>query len=92
MELFFNAKDRFKKDKLVTSLNGFSVVALRSFLENISEPALFWLFGHYSAGIKTEWDMNFLVFEELHSKFGLSIIYFLLTMPSVLLVMMIHQI
>ncbi|OIO19907.1 MAG: hypothetical protein AUJ23_01135 [Candidatus Magasanikbacteria bacterium CG1_02_32_51] len=46
--LFNNAKNKFFNDKNVEILHGDSGVVLTKLMQQINEPALFWLDGHYS--------------------------------------------
>jgi len=68
-DLFKNAKKRFKDDKNVILELGDSGKVLRKVLQQIDEPAIFWLDGHYSAGITAKGDKECPIFEELDSIF-----------------------
>lgn len=48
-ELADKAKKRFSNDKNVTIVQGDSSIELKSLLNNIKEPVLFWLDWHYSS-------------------------------------------
>lgn len=50
-DLFQNAKKRFINQKNITILQGDSGEVIRQVLTQVHEPCLFWLDGHYSAGI-----------------------------------------
>lgn len=49
--LFENAKEKFKNDRNVTIIQGDSGKVLPQILKDINTSALFWLDGHFSAGI-----------------------------------------
>ena len=68
-DLFKNAKKRFKDDKNVFLELGDSGKVLRKVLQQIDEPAIFWLDGHYSAGITAKGEKECPIFEELDSIF-----------------------
>lgn len=68
-DLFKNAKKRFKDDKNVILELGDSGKVLRKVLQQIDEPAIFWLDGHYSAGITAKGEKECPIFEELDSIF-----------------------
>jgi hypothetical protein len=70
VELFNKAVLRFKNDKNVVILQGDSGKVLPEVLSNIEEPAIFWLDGHYSAGITAKGDKECPIFEELDAIFG----------------------
>jgi len=64
-ELFLNAVNRFEEYSHVQILKGDSGIVLKKLLKEISEPALFWLDGHYSSGITAKSDKNTPIIEEL---------------------------
>lgn len=64
-ELFEAAKKRFKKDKNVKIIHGDSGNVLKSLMGEIDSPAIFWLDGHYSAGVTAKGDKECPIFEEL---------------------------
>jgi hypothetical protein len=68
-DLFRKAKRRFEKDKKITIVHGDSGKVLPQILNKISEPAIFWLDGHYSAGITAKGDKDCPIFEELNAIF-----------------------
>jgi hypothetical protein len=68
-ELFEKAKKRFKKDKNIQIVQGDSGKVLPEVIKNLSEPSIFWLDGHYSAGITAKGDKDCPIFEELESIF-----------------------
>ncbi len=49
-ELYDKARDRFKDDEHIRLVHGDSEVELGRIVNEICQPALFWLDGHYSAG------------------------------------------
>ncbi|MCK4816324.1 hypothetical protein KA005_11195 [bacterium] len=49
-QLYKQARSRFRHDKHITILHGDSGEVLPAVLEEIKQPCLFWLDGHYSAG------------------------------------------
>lgn len=65
IELFNKATKRFKNDKNVTIVQGDSGKVLPKILSNINEPTIFWLDGHYSAGITAKGAKDCPIFEEL---------------------------
>ncbi|MBC8052890.1 MAG: hypothetical protein H7Y13_07485 [Sphingobacteriaceae bacterium] len=64
-DLHLRAIERFKDDKCVTILQGDSGIVLKDLLSQINQPALFWLDGHYSAGITAKSDKNTPVLAEI---------------------------
>ncbi len=64
-ELYKQAVKRFYKAKNVEIIKGDSGVELRNVLNKISEPALFWLDGHYSAGNTAKGIKDTPILEEL---------------------------
>lgn len=70
INLFNEAKKRFKEDKNVTIVQGDSGKVLHDILLKINEPAIFWLDGHYSAGITARGDKDCPIFEELDAIFN----------------------
>lgn len=69
-DLYMKAKRRFKNDLNVTIVQGDSGKILPNILVDINEPAIFWLDGHYSAGITAKGDKECPIFEELDSIFS----------------------
>ena len=69
-QLHEKAKVRFAYDKHVRLLQGDSSVVLSKIVEEIEEPALFWLDGHYSGGITAKGDTECPVFDELKAIFN----------------------
>ena len=70
VDLFKKAKERFKKDKNVRLVQGDSGKVLPEILKDINEPAIFWLDGHYSAGVTAKGDKECTIFEELDAIFN----------------------
>jgi len=70
VDLFNNAKKRFKNDKRITIVQGDSGKVLPKLLSEINEPAIFWLDGHYSAGITAKGEKECPIFEELDAIFS----------------------
>lgn len=67
MDLYWKAKEKFKKDKNITILQGDSGKVLPKILLDINEPVIFWLDGHYSAGITAKGEKESPIFEELNA-------------------------
>lgn len=65
VHLFEKAQRRFRKDKNVTIVHGDSGKVLHELVDKILEPAIFWLDGHFSAGITAKGDKECPIFEEL---------------------------
>jgi hypothetical protein len=70
LDLFNDAKRRFNNDKNVTIIQGDSGKVLPKILSEINEPAIFWLDGHYSAGITARGEKECPIFEELDAIFN----------------------
>ena len=71
MELFEKAKQRFRNDRNVIIMHGDSGKVLPKILkDDISEPAIFWLDGHYSSGITAKGEKECPIFEELDAIFN----------------------
>jgi DREV methyltransferase len=68
-ELFERAKKRFKNQKQVELIQGDSGIELKSLMNKIDRPTLFWLDGHYSAGETAKGDKETPIFEELQHIF-----------------------
>lgn len=69
-ELYELAQRRFSEEKNVTILQGDSGTELHKLLQSVKDPILFWLDGHYSAGITALGRQPTPVFEELDSIFS----------------------
>lgn len=65
MELYKSAKIRFAEGKHITILQGNSGEILEQVLSKVNKPCLFWLDGHYSAGITVKGDLETPIEKEL---------------------------
>lgn len=63
--LFAQAQDRFRSAPNVELIHGDSGEKLADLMRRLDQPALFWLDGHYSAGITAKGDKITPIFEEL---------------------------
>lgn len=70
VDLFKRAKKRFKNNKNVIIVQGDSGQVLPHILKDINEPAIFWLDGHYSAGMTAKGDKECPIFEEIDAIFN----------------------
>lgn len=70
VELSQKAQKRFLKDKNITIVQGDSGKILAKILENVDEPAIFWLDGHYSSGVTAKGNKECPIFEELDGIFS----------------------
>jgi len=66
-KLYENAKKRFEKNQKIDILQGDSGKVLPQIMEKIDKTTLFWLDGHYSAGITAQGDKDCPIMEELSS-------------------------
>lgn len=64
-ELYETAQERFKRAKNVELICGDSANELENIMRRLDRPALFWLDGHYSAGVTAKGVKNTPIFEEL---------------------------
>jgi hypothetical protein len=64
-ELFRKTKQRFASERHITLIHGDSGKALEGVMKELTQPALFWLDGHYSAGITAKGETDTPVCEEL---------------------------
>jgi hypothetical protein len=69
-DLYEKAVLRFKDDPQVELLQGDSALLLKQIVSELDEPALFWLDGHFSAGITAKSDKNTPIVEELKTVFS----------------------
>jgi hypothetical protein len=69
VELWENAVKRFKDYSSITILKGDSGKILNEVIPLLDEIAIFWLDGHYSAGITAKGDKECPIFEELEAIF-----------------------
>jgi len=67
LDLFKKAQKRFKNNDNVVIVHGDSGEVLSTVLTDINEPAIFWLDGHYSAGITAKGEKDCPIFEELNA-------------------------
>lgn len=67
--LYQDARRRFASDRHIEIHQGDSGSLLPKVIEDISEPCLFWLDGHYSAGITVKGDLNTPIMDELSAIF-----------------------
>jgi hypothetical protein len=70
VDLFKRAQKKFHNDKNVVIVNGDSSKALIPIVEDLKEPAIFWLDGHYSSGDTARGNKDCPVFEELDAIFA----------------------
>lgn len=66
-DLFDKAKHRFRQDSNVTIINGDSGNVISELIRKITEPAVFWLDGHYSEGITAKGNKNTPIVEEIEA-------------------------
>ena len=64
-KLYEKAKKRFKKEKTIELIQGDSGAKLANLIDKIDKPTLFWLDGHYSAGITAQGDKDTPIYAEL---------------------------
>ena len=64
-ELYEKAKLRFQDSAKIELLQGDSGTELGNLIKRIDQPTLFWLDGHYSAGITARGEKDTPIFEEL---------------------------
>jgi len=69
-DLYLKAKEKFKNYDHIKILLGDSGMVLGELLKEIDGRALFWLDGHYSAGITAKGDLETPIFQELGAIFG----------------------
>lgn len=69
-ELAEKAKHRFRHDHNIRIVQGDSGKALPGILADVNEPGIFWLDGHYSAGITAKGETECPIFEELDAIFN----------------------
>ncbi|MEP6645466.1 MAG: hypothetical protein ABJC12_00135 [Saprospiraceae bacterium] len=68
--LYRKAKKRFRNNEKVTIVQGDSGKVLPEILNNIHEPVVFWLDGHYSAGVTAKGDKSCPIYEEIDAIFN----------------------
>lgn len=69
-ELYEGVKKRFKGEETIELIHGDSGVELQKVINRIDQPALFWLDGHYSAGVTARGDKDTPVYKELEHIFN----------------------
>ncbi|QEC77931.1 hypothetical protein [Mucilaginibacter ginsenosidivorax] len=69
-DLYRDAVKKFEQQKHITILQGDSGNVLVKLAPTINEPAIFWLDGHYSAGITAKGDKDCPIYEELTAIFS----------------------
>jgi predicted O-methyltransferase YrrM len=65
-ELFLMAKKRFAPARHVAIIHGDSGIELGRIVPTLQQPTLFWLDGHYSAGVTARGGKDSPIFEELN--------------------------
>ncbi len=65
-ELYAKAAERFRGIEHIELIQGDSGIELGNVMKKISQPALFWLDGHYSAGITAKGAKDTPIYEELN--------------------------
>ncbi|UTF49341.1 hypothetical protein NLA06_12320 [Desulfomicrobium sp. ZS1] len=69
-DLYEKAKRRFADDDNIMIIHGDSGVELEKLIAKLDEPALFWLDGHYSAGVTARGVKDTPIYEELEHIFS----------------------
>lgn len=64
-ELYEKAKQKFSGDDRIEIIHGDSGIELGKLIANLDQAALFWLDGHYSAGVTAKGDKDTPIYEEL---------------------------
>jgi len=64
-ELFDEATQRFKATPNIELIHGDSGKLLATVMNKLNQPALFWLDGHYSAGVTAKGEKDTPIYEEL---------------------------
>ena len=70
VKLHKKAQRRFRHNKNIHIVQGDSGEVLPIILKDINDPAIFWLDGHYSAGVTAKGDKDCPIFEELNAIFN----------------------
>ena len=70
LNLFNKAKEKFSPYKHIEIIHGDSGKELKSIMEKIDEPTLFWLDAHYSMGITVRGEKDTPIYEELNHILG----------------------
>lgn len=71
-DLWNKAVERFRTAPEVKILQGDSGVVLHKIVSGLANPALFWLDGHFSAGVTAKGDKDCPIYEELDAIFSYS--------------------
>jgi hypothetical protein len=69
-ELWKKAFERFQRYPGIKILQGDSGVVLHKIMPEVSQPALFWLDGHFSEGVTAKGDKDCPIYEELDAIFA----------------------
>lgn len=69
-ELHRRAKERFASEKHIEILQGDSGSVLKTLMQKINAPALFWLDAHYSGGVTAKADVETPILKELDLVFS----------------------
>lgn len=69
-KLYTDAKQKFSNDSNVFIVQGDSGKIMHKVISTLNEPAIFWLDGHYSAGITAKGEKECPIFEELNAIFN----------------------
>lgn len=72
LDLFEKAQQRFEKNENISILHGDSSKVLPLILQDLDEPSIFWLDGHYSGGITAKGEKECPIYEELDAIFSSS--------------------
>lgn len=64
-ELYEKVKKRFEGSETIELIQGDSGIELKNVINRIDQPALFWLDGHYSAGVTARGDKDTPIYKEL---------------------------
>lgn len=70
VDLFHKAQKRFRNHPNVEIVQGDSGKVLSKIMKEVQEPAIFWLDGHYSAGVTAKGDKDCPIFEEVDAIFN----------------------
>jgi len=68
-ELYYRAVKRFRRCSKVNIIQGDSGKVLHNIIHELKTPAIFWLDGHYSAGITAKGEKNCPIYGELEAIF-----------------------
>ncbi len=69
-ELYEEVKERFKGEDHIELIHGDSGIELENVMNNINQPALFWLDGHYCGGVSARGRQDTSIYEELDHIFN----------------------